>query len=87
MEEIVDDGCLRTALLDRVAVGVAHVDGNRANLPTALRAQQLEESPEGIFASLSSDPQNPLTIGIENHGGVALALMEGEFIDQKGPDP
>ena len=49
----------------------------------------LEFVKEGLntsFGFAPSDPQNPARIVIQNNRGIAMILMDGEFIDGDIPD-
>ncbi len=85
VEEVVDHFGLRAMKLHLQVEGAVLV--HRHGLyRLCMLAEQHEEGTQVQAASAFADPQNLPRVGVGDHGGVAMALVEGELVDDQAAD-
>jgi hypothetical protein len=52
------------------------------SITAALAAEQLEERADVLAAPAATDPQHALARGLDNHRGIAMALVDRELIER-----
>lgn len=79
MEQVVHHFGLRAMPLHFQVEGGVHVHRHRLDL-LAARAEQFEEWADRLAAIAMANPQHPRALGIHDHRGVAMALVQGKLI-------
>ena len=62
-----------------------HVHGHRFD-PLAVLAEQFKERADRLAAVAVADPQHPCSLGIHDYRGVAMPLVQGEFVHHQAAD-
>ena len=82
VEEVEDDLGVRALGPELLLEGGGHVHDHGVDPGTALGAQHVgEEGPDGLPGAADPDPQDLLAGGVDDDGGVAVALVQGELVD------
>ena len=82
VKKIVDNGRIRQIFPNKTRIGGILVACDSANIPAqSLFLEFVKEGLNTSFGFAPSDPQNPTCIVIQNNRGIAMILMDGEFID------
>jgi len=63
-----------------------HVHDGRLQGLTARRAEQFEKRPDVLPAATAADPQHALAQRLDDHGGIAVALLDRKLIERDHRD-
>ena len=90
VEEVEDDAGRRLGVgalgADLGLVGTVHIHGHGLDAVAPGAAQQFEERADILAPAAAPDPQNLLDRGIDDDGGVAMTLVNGELIHGQDGD-
>ena len=87
MEAVVDEGRVRTHLLQGVAVGTRHVEREGLDRSELVVRELTEEALDGLLAPVLTHPDEVPGFEVEDRGHVAVALVDTNLVDRQEPEP
>ena len=87
MEAVVDEGRVRTHLLQGVAVGTRHVEREGLDRSELVVRELTEEALDGLLAPVLTHPDEAPGFEVEDRGHVAVALVDTNLVDRQEPEP
>ena len=87
MEAVVDEGRVRTHLLQGVAVGTRHVEREGLDRSELVVRELTEEALDGLLAPVLTHPDEAPGFEVEDRGHVAVALADTNLVDRQEPEP
>lgn len=85
MEQVVHHFGLRAVSLHFQVESGVHVHGYRLDV-LAMLTEPLEEWANRLAAFAVANPQHACSLGIHDHRGVAMALVQGELVHHQAPE-